>query len=46
MFVEEFEKPKFESSRGRDEFIELVLNSLDPVITEFELNEIPELINK
>ena len=44
MFVEEFEDLKFESNKGRDAFIEQILNSLNPIINEFKLNEISKLI--
>lgn len=45
MFKEEINELKFESNRGRDEFIEEVLNSIDNKPTQDELNEISKLLN-
>lgn len=45
MFKEEIMELKFESNKGRDEFIEDVLNSIDNKITSDELNEISKLFN-
>lgn len=43
MFEEDFEEPKFEVNKGRDAFIEQVLNIVDFVSHE-ELNYISELL--
>lgn len=43
MFVEEFEEPKFDVNRGRDAFIEEVLEILEP-LTSDELDDISNLL--
>ena len=45
MFKEEMAELKFESNKGRDEFIESVLKSLDKDITAEDINEISDLLD-
>lgn len=45
MFKEEIPELKFESNRGRDQFIESVLNSVDNKITKKDIDEITDLLN-
>ncbi len=45
MFKEEIPELKFESNRGRDQFIECVLNSVENKITKKDIDEITDLLN-
>ena len=45
MFKEEIPELKFESNKGRDQFIESVLNSVENKITKNDIDEISELLN-
>ena len=43
MFEEKIEKERFHGNRGRDAFIDKILNIPDP-LTEMDLDEISELL--
>ena len=43
MFEEEFEEPKFDVNKGRDAFIEEILDILEPV-SQKELDDISKLL--
>lgn len=45
MFVEEIPEERFHSNRGRDKFIENVLNSLDNKVTDEEIDEVSRLLD-
>ena len=44
MFVEEINEIEFESNRGRNEFIEEVMDVLDNHLTNDEIEEISKLL--
>ena len=45
MFVEEHDEMKFETNKGRDEFVEEILEVLDRKVTIDELNEVSDLLD-
>ena len=45
MFVEEINEIEFESNRGRNEFIEEVMDVLDTHVTDDEIEEISKLLD-